>query len=137
MGDMGPQYVSFLESLNFNEIKQDKQVSSYFDHTIDILEKRILQGSLDPPSKVSRKNKKGDSDVNYYNSNDLFINDAECCIEKKEKQSTFEDYSCVEVNSIEELYASPIYNKKVEEIIVETGKRKIPEQFTLKEDHEI
>ena len=92
---MGPQYVTFLESMNFNEVKQDKQVSSYFDHTLDNLEKRILQGSLDPPSKFSKKNKKGDSDVNYYNSNDQFINDDECCIEKKDRESTFEDYMCV------------------------------------------
>ena len=45
----------------------------------------MLQGALDHPNKVSRKNKKGDSDINYYNASDSFINDDQCGAEKKDK----------------------------------------------------
>lgn len=45
-----------------------------------------------------KKSKKGDSDINFYNSNDVFINDDECCIEKKDKFSTFDDYKCVKMS---------------------------------------
>lgn len=50
---------------------------------------------------MSRKSKKGDSDVNYYNSADAFIDDEECCIEKKDKTSVFEDYQSIPVTSLE------------------------------------
>lgn len=101
----------------------------------DLYKKIVKQGYIERPSRISRKNKKGDSDINYYNSSDVFINDDECCVEKKDKFSTFEDYSGVGINSIEELYASPAYSRKVEELIVEVGKRKVPEQFSLTEEH--
>lgn len=64
-----------------------------------------------------KKNKKGDSDINYYNSSDVFINDDECCIEKKDKFSQFGDYKCMSM-SIEELYESEAYKNRVEDLII-------------------
>jgi hypothetical protein len=127
LGAMGPGYVDFLESLNYNEQAENSQRSSYFDNIADELYKKIVQqGYVEKPSKVSRKTKKGDSDVNYYNSGDNWIDDEEGYIEKKEQSSTFEDYSCLAVSSLEELYASPVYTKRLEALIVEAGKRRAP-----------
>lgn len=115
---MGHHYVAFLESLNYNQAPKEQR--SAFNSIADDLYKKIVkQGYVDKPSKVVKKTKKGDSEVNFYNANDSFIDDQECCLEKKEKTSIFEDYSCVQVNSIEELYASSHYKKLREELIVE------------------
>lgn len=86
---------------------------------------------------MSKKGKRGDADINFYNSTDVFINDDECCIEKKDRFSSFEDYQAVPLTSVMELYSHPLYNKKVEDLIVEIGKRKAPEQFTLTEEHDL
>lgn len=41
------------------------------------------------------------------------------------------------LSSVEELYSHPLYVKKVEDLIVDLGKRKAPEQFTLTEEHDL
>lgn len=134
MEALGPHYVSFLDSLNYNDLSENNKPSA-FDNIASELERRILkQGYVDRPSKISKKGKKGgDSDINFYNSSDVFINDDECCIEKKDRFSTFEDYTALPVTSLQALYAHPLYTKKVEEVIVEVAKRKVPEQFSLNE----
>lgn len=77
---------------------------------------------------MSKKSKRTDADVNYYNVSDSFIDDEEI-IEKKDIFSTYKDYQCVTVNSIEELYNSQQYKAKAEEIVSESLKRKAPDQF--------
>jgi hypothetical protein len=81
---------------------------------------------------VVKKSKKGDAEVNFYNINDSFIDDEECGIEKKDKTTSFEDFACLQVSSLEQLYASPQYKKLKEELIVEEGKRR-PEFFSFNE----
>ena len=52
-------------------------------------------------------------------------------MEKKDKTTCFEDYGSAAATSIQELYSSPLYTKRLEDLVVEVGKRKAVEQFTL------
>ena len=127
---MDPGHEAFVESVSRNEAVSNGKKHSAFDNIGDLLERKILkQGYIEKPSKVNRKGKKGDADVNFYNPTDDFINDDECCIEKKDKTSSFEDYACATM-SIEALYASQMYRDKVSDVVEEaTQKRKAPDQF--------
>lgn len=88
----------------------------------------MKQGYVERPSTVSKKAKRGDTDFNYYNINDDFIDDEEI-IEKKDIFSHYNDYHCIPVISLNELYASALYKNKAEEIVSESLKRQAPQHF--------
>lgn len=100
-----------------------------FDNIASELYKKIVkQGYVERPSAVSKKAKRGDTDFNYYNTNDDFIDDEEI-IEKKDIFSEYKDYQCLPVASLQELYSSPLYKAKAEEVVSESLKRQAPQHF--------
>ena len=120
-------HLHFLESLN-NSVPatSERREHSKYDNLAANLYKKILkQGFVERPSAVSKKGKKGDADVNYYNVNDDFIDD-EDVIEKKHIFTQYADYQCLPVTSLEELYNSPLYKAKAEEVVSESLKRQAP-----------
>lgn len=80
---------------------------------------------MERPSAVSKRGKRGDADVNYYNTNDNFIDDQDV-IEKKDIFSHYRDYQCLPVASLQELYLSPLYKSKAEEVVSDSLKRQGP-----------
>jgi hypothetical protein len=88
----------------------------------------VKQGYVERPSTVSKKGKRGDTDFNYYNTNDDFIDDEEI-IEKKDIFSQYKDYQCLAVTTLEELYNSQQYKAKAEEVVSESLKRQAPQHF--------
>jgi len=80
---------------------------------------------VERPSAVSKKGRKGDADVNYYNTNDNFIDDQDV-IEKKDLFSQYHDYQCLPLASLQELYLSPLYKSRAEGVVSDSLKRQGP-----------
>ena len=75
-----------------------------------LYKKVTRQGFLKKRSEIAKKSKKkNQSDLNYYNTSDPFIDDGDMGEEKDFEEPVFSDFKCIS-ESLENFYKSPFYS---------------------------